>query len=438
MRNVYLEARKMQIGQVFAYRRPYSGTIPVIDDLENYFYITYKEGYNLPLLESGINKIADVNGPDQPRTPAILISSSPHKIGSSDTPWQDFFDSDNGHIRYYGDNKTPGKSPEQATGNKRLLEAYDAQNSLDLSVRQSAIPIIFFKRVTYKGRPKGNVMFQGYGIVERAERVTQYDLKTNKYFSNYVFDFAVLSLETEGEIFNWDWINKRRDPSMSLKNTHSYAPQSWKNWIKGGRSAIEKNRRRVSKLLTTKAEMQKPRPGSREEKALKQIYSFYEGKKVRFEGLAAAVSQKILNANSGSYVEGWITPSSSDGGSDFVGRLDVGTGFSTTKLVVLGQAKCEQIDTPTNGNHIARTVARLKRGWIGIYVTTSYFSEPVQREVIDDAYPIVLVNGLRLAEVVMELVYEQGFNSLKDFLDAIDGEYEGKIQSRRPEEILYL
>ncbi|WP_179292710.1 restriction endonuclease [Bacillus sp. 7884-1] len=428
----------MQIGQIFAYRRPYSGAIPVIDDLENYFFITFKEGYNLPLLESGINKVAAINGPDEIRTPAILISSSPHKIGSSDTPWQDYFDPDNGHIRYYGDNKTPGKSPELATGNKRLLEAYDVQNSLDISVRQSAIPILFFKRVNYKGRAKGNVMFQGYGIVERAERVTQYDLKTNKYFSNYVFDFAVFSLESEDEIFNWDWINKRRDPSLSLEETISSAPKSWTNWIKAGQPAIEKNRRRVSKLLTTKAEMQKPTHGSREEKAIKEIYNFYEGKKARFEGLAAIVSQKILNANSGSYVEGWITPSSSDGGSDFVGRLDIGTGFSTTKLVVLGQAKCEQLGVPTNGNHIARTVARLKRGWIGIYVTTSYFSEPVQREVLDDAYPIILVNGLRLAEVALEMVYEQGYNSMLDFLDSIDREYEGKIQSRRPEEILHL
>lgn len=427
----------MQIGQIFAYRRPYSASKPIIDDLDNYFYTTFQEEQNLPLLESGINKIANITCPDQPRTPAILISSSPHKIGSSDTPWQDFFDPDNGHIRYYGDNKTPAKSPELATGNKRILDAFDIHNSLDPLVRQSAIPIIFFKRVTYKGRKKGNVMFQGFGVVERAERVTQYDLRTNQYFSNYVFDFAVLSLEAEEEVFNWDWINKRRDPGITLKETLRYAPDSWKNWIKVGRSAIEKNRRRVSKLLTTKAEMQKPLPGSREEKALKEIYNFYDGKKARFEGLAAAVSLQILNAN-GSYVEGWITPSSSDGGSDFVGRLDVGIGFSITKLVVLGQAKCEQLDTPTNGNHIARTVARLRRGWIGIYVTTSYFSEPVQREVIDDAYPIVLVNGLRLAEVVLKLVYEQGFNSLKDFLVSIDNEYEGKIQSRRPEEILYI
>lgn len=428
----------MKIGQIYAYRRPYSPSFPIIDDLDNYFFITFQEGNKLPLLESGINKLADIKASDYQRIPAILISSSPHKTGSFETPWHDYFDPDNGHIRYYGDNKTPGKLPELAPGNKRLLEAYDAQNSLDYSVRQTAVPILFFKRVTYKKRPKGNIMFQGYGIVERAERVTQYDIKTDQYFSNYVFDFVVLSMKDEGEIFNWEWINKRRDPNLTIKDTLSYAPNSWKSWIRGGRSSIEKNRRRISKLLTTKADFQKPIPGSREEKILREIYSFYEGKKSRFEGLAAIVSQKILANNGGLYVDGWITPSSSDGGSDFVGRLDLGTGFSTTKLVVLGQAKCEQLDTPTNGNHIARTVARLRRGWIGIYVTTSYFSEPVQREVIDDAYPILMVNGLQLAKIIIELVYEKGFANVQEYLISIDNEYDDKIQSRRPEEILYF
>ena len=47
-----------------------------------------------------------------------------------------------------------------------------------------------------------------------------------------------------------------------------------------------------------------------------------------------------------------------DNGIDFVGRLDVGDGREVAKLVVLGQAKCERTDAPTNGVHLARTVAR--------------------------------------------------------------------------------
>ena len=59
---------------------------------------------------------------------------------------------------------------------------------------------------------------------------------------------------------------------------------------------------------------------------------------------------------------GWVTSPGSAGGADFIGRLDVGEGFGAAKLVVLGQAKCEALDSPTGGNQIARTVAQLKLG----------------------------------------------------------------------------
>ena len=115
--------------------------------------------------------------------------------------------------------------------------------------------------------------------------------------------------------------------------------------------------------------------------------------------------------------------------------MDLGVGFGAAKLIVLGQAKCESLNSPTSGNHIARTVARLRRGWVGAYVTTSYFSEAVQREVIEDKYPILLVNGLLLSETVRLLAHESGI-SVKEFLELVDSSYDERIRSRNPEEIL--
>lgn len=83
-------------------------------------------------------------------------------------------------------------------------------------------------------------------------------------------------------------------------------------------------------------------------------------------------------------VDSWITGKSGDRGIDFVARMDISSQISALKIVILGQAKCEKLDKPTGGVHIARTVARLKRGWFGVYVTTSYFSDNVQLEVLDD------------------------------------------------------
>ena len=243
----------------------------------------------------------------------------------------------------------------------------------------------------------------------------------------------------ENEEFDWEWINKRRDPKISLEDTIKSALASWRKWIKGGPQSIEKCRRKVSRLMTIDTKQQTPVPGSREAKTLKEIYDFYvKVGRHRFEALAAEVAKIILSNNSANYITGSITPSSSDNGVYFISRLDLGTGFSRVKVIILGQAKCEKIDIPTNGVDIARTVARLRRGWLGVYVTTGYFSEPVQREIIEDQYPILLINGMRLASEVLLAFHNNGFKNVQEYLEYIDSQYESRIQSRNAEEILFL
>jgi hypothetical protein len=427
----------MRIGEIFRYARPYKPDPEDIDGLPNYFHRTYTQGANLPLLESGINPIQKIGKlPDQ-RCPAILLSSSPHKLGSIETPWQDFFDPDNGHIRYFGDNKEPGISPANPAGNRALLEQFELHSSPDRSKRMKACPILFFRRVKVHGRSKGNVEFNGFGILNRAELVTQYDRKYQRSFTNYVFDFTVLSLAKDNEIFSWDWISARRSLKYSDEECMRKAPFSWQVWVRDGTRAIESCRRRVVKLLTYSTDEQRPAKGSQEERALRDIYNFYCGRNARFESLASIIAARIVQKNGYTYRKGWITPPSSDHGTDFVGRLDIGTDLAGAKIVVLGQAKCERLDAPTGGNHIARTVARLRRGWIGVYVTTSYFSESVQREVLEDKYPIILVNGLRLAQETLKLTYDQGFPTVTDLLRFIESNHNSMVMQRDPEEILF-
>ena len=121
---------------------------------------------------------------------------------------------------------------------------------------------------------------------------------------------------------------------------------------------------------------------------------------------------------------------------DFVGRIDLGSEFGKVKLVLLGQAKCEKLNRPTGGNHVARTIARLKRGGVGAYVTTSYFSDRVQREILSDGVPILLINGQRVAQEVLRLTQKRGFSHHHEFLKAVDASYQ--TVNRRPEEILFL
>lgn len=424
----------LQTGQVYRYPRPAAPNIPLIDDLPNFYSITALPGYPLVQLERGINTPARVAAPDGLRRPVVLIGSSPHKVGSEMTPWQDYFDTAVGHIRYYGDNKSPGVEPTATPGNKALLRLLRAHAALEPEQRFGAAPLAFFRRVK-----KGSVRFEGFGIVERAEIIIQYGRSRDMTFSNYVFDFLVMSLAAENELFDWRWINARRDPKQSIGQTLDLAPESWKTWIRYGAEAAERVRRRVSKIMVSGPDEQRPGPGTPEEGVLREIYDYYGGsgrKRQRFEALAARIAGRIIAGRDNRYQTGWVTPEGGDWGVDFVGRLDIGSGFGAAKLVIIGQAKCQKLDSPTSGRDVARTVARLTRGRVGVYVTTSYFSQQVQRELIEDKCPIVLVHGLRLAQEVRRAMVHRGLASVRDYLNEVDADYESLVTARRPEEIL--
>jgi hypothetical protein len=426
---------KLFIGQILRDARPKKTSPAKVDGFVNIYAATAGSNRFLPL-DSGINPVGRVAAVDGPRTPAILIASSPHKVGSTTTPWHDHFDPDNGYIRYNGDNRLPGVSADSRAGNRALLRAFAVHANPNPAVRRAAVPLVFFRRTPMHGRVKGYLQFQGVGFIAAAELVTQ-SQATIGAFSNYAFDCVVLSLADEAETFDWTWINLRRDPELALDATLSAAPVAWRRWLDGGVDVVGAVRRRVSKLQVAKATEQLPPAGSKEQSVLKSIYEFYKNKpKARFEALAELVAERVIRPAGGDYVRGGLTRASADGGIDFVARLDVGRGFGRAKLVVLGQAKCEQPSKPTSGTHIARTVARLRRGWLGAYVTTSFFSERTQREVIEDRYPIVLINGRRVAEEVLGLLIESGLTDLQAFLESVDATYGRNLVPRDPEEIL--
>jgi hypothetical protein len=428
---------KLSVDQILRYPREFSPNVRVIDNVRNFWHLTHAEGFSRPQLEKGINPTAAIKTAAGSRRPVILISSSPNRVGSAQTPWHDIFDVDNGHIRYFGDAKTPRQDPAQTPGNKALLEAHATHAAIEPSERARATPIMFFRRTAVNGATKGFLTFQGFGIVERAERLTQFDQRQQASFSNYVYDLAVLSLTDEHETFDWDWINARRNPARTDEECLKLAPRSWQRWLQGGASALPRNRRHVSKLLVTKPKDQLPEKGSRYDHILQAICEHYANKKHHFEGLAYAITRHLLSNAGSRFVDGWITPSGGDGGADFIARLDTGQGFGAVRQIVYGQAKCIATTSGVDGKDIARTVARLKRGWFGAFVATSYFSEPVQREVIEDEYPVLLVSGLTVAETTYLLAEENGC-TVGAYLDKIDAEFAGMKARRRPEEILHF
>lgn len=195
-------------------------------------------------------------------------------------------------------------------------------------------------------------------------------------------------------------------------------------------------RRNVASQDVISETEQRVAANSKEGKLLDKIYHYYDGNKQKFESLAMEVARIVISedgAGANCY-PGWITKKSGDHGIDFVMRIDVGKErLAGIKIIVLGQAKCTSPNSPTNGMDIGRTVARLKRGWIGVFVTLSYFTKSVQVEVNEDHYPIVLINGKKVANVVQEELVKYG-TSLREYLDSLDKKY--KIENHIPEDIL--
>lgn len=425
----------MKIGEVLRYSAGKDPVPPIVDGLYSFWHVTSTAGQKRAQLEKGINPIAGLSGADA-RVPAILIGSSPHKRGSEATPWEDHFDPDVGRARYFGDSKVSKAGAPHTPGNAALLTAFKLQTSSVEADRTLAPPLLLFRRVTRNGQAKGFVQFQGVGLIETASLLTQVDPKSGLPFTNYVFDLAILDQSAEAEILNWDWISARRDPALAAHQTLSLAPAAWQRYVKDGIASLPSVRRSAASMRVSAKEGQLPTPGTPEHKALNEVLKFYDGRKHRFEAVAERVAARVLSSPSGhGYHLGWVSQRGGDGGRDFVGRLDVGDGFAMTRLVVLGQAKCER--SATSGRDIARTVARLRRGWLGCYVTTSYFSKPVQTEVIEDKYPLVLVHGLRVASELLALQLESGLPSLDALLNQIDSTYEDRLGDRDPEDVLY-
>jgi hypothetical protein len=427
----------LRVGQVYRYASGKDPKPPTLDGHPNFHYVTHSPNNKRALLEAGINGMAKVHTPDGIRRPAILIRSSPWKAGTEQTPWHDVFDMDNGHVRYFGDHKAGvSAAPGSTTGNAALLEAFTSHQGHSAEERAAAAPLLLFRAVSRNGKPKGHVEFCGLGIIERAERLVQWGGRQHTTFINYVYDIALLDLTAEDDNVAWEWIQARRDKAVSHSQTIELAPRAWREWVKNGNTTLPRLRRRVARSRVAKVRDQRPQPGSADAADLELVYKYFDRRKHDFEALAAAVAARVLRGTGQSYIEGWLTRRSGDGGADFVGRLDLGSGLAGTSLVVLGQAKCVKPDTLITAEQIARVVARLRRGWIGIYVTTGAYSEPAQAEMVEDQYPIVLINGMSLVHELRSMARDDHGGNLSACIEHTLAGRHAVATNRRPEEIL--
>lgn len=88
------------------------------------------------------------------------------------------------------------------------------------------MPVIFFEKCSYDGRPKGNAIFHGFGLLESIELVTQCG-KNQEYFANYLFNFCIFSLTEDNEEFNWKWIEDRCDQTKNVEDLQKHLSEKY-------------------------------------------------------------------------------------------------------------------------------------------------------------------------------------------------------------------
>lgn len=366
--------------------------------------------------------------------PLINFHSNPYKEDKSETPWRDLIYQEEGRVVYNGDNNSSNKNASLTFGNKLVLSILDLYFSKNIEDRLKAPPIIVTRTVR-RGGKEGFREFVGFGIISSDPRlVQQYEKGTNNVFSNYQFELTLLKLG-DGELFNWKWVDCRRDKRIPLVDSLKYSPKSWKEWVKKGGISLSKNRLKIKpyRIVTQEEQLQMPR---KNKKIIDELLNLHypDPKKdgLRFEAMASFIT--VLYFKTQKYYRGWITVGSGDRGVDFVGRLDVGDDdFSKTSIIVLGQSK--RYKNSISGEKLTRVASRMTRGYIGVVVTLNTFTSQAQKEIRDDKLPIILINGKKVSELLLTHINKSG-KTLKEIVLEQDEWSEDNLGSQHYDRIL--
>jgi hypothetical protein len=361
------------------------------------------------------------------RVPALFFHSNPYKEERSNTPWRDLIYQERGYVLYNGDNKSFRKKAYESQGNKKVLSLLSLYHYKVREVRIKAPPIIVTRTIKINGL-KAFRRFIGYGIIESKQRlVQQYDNNLN-VFSNFQFEVTLLSLFPEEEL-DWRWVEDRKDRSINTEDALSFAPENWKKWVDEGNDCIEKIRFKANPPYTLHPDEQNNMPTKNRDiiqSLLNQWYPYRDlvdyrtanKNALRFESMAAFITELYFKECGYNYKTGWMTKGTGDRGVDFVGRLDIGNdSFSRNNLIVLGQSK--RYSNQISGESLTRVASRMTRGYMGVVVTLDTFSEPGQREIKDDRLPIIMLNGYKVSQLLLNYMNETR-KSLNDIVKERD------------------
>jgi hypothetical protein len=308
--------------------------------------------------------------------PAYLILVTHEKTGGILNPWEDFVDLTTGTIRYWGDAKySINTKHDDFSGNKLL----SVVNNLILDgVKDLAPPILHFSKPQ-----KGAVKFNGLCIMDKLELTWFED--HGKPVRNFRAILTILDIDE----VSIDWLHQRAN-CKDVKVLNEKSPTIWKEYLSGNTRRLD-----IWKSEIKPKSQQLPPEGSPDSDILHELTQLSS---IQFEALAVAVFRQLKT------VAHSITRTrpTSDGGFDFYGHFILPYPLFY-KIDFLGEAKKWTRANAVGAKDVSRLVARLARGQYGIFVTTSYYSRQAQKEVLDDGYPVKLLSGIDLIQMMKEL-----------------------------------
>ncbi len=325
--------------------------------------------------------------------------------------WPDSIDLSTGIFTYWGDNREPG-NPIHKThigGNKLLAAVY---NDMHEGKKKNIPPFLCFENL--KEKKLSSMKFLGLaapggtGFSSLEDLTAVWRVAKKKRFQNYKAVFSILA----EEIVPWPWLDDLVSGVLPTYSVH--CPKAWKNWVKKG--SYKTIQCQNTFLPRTKNEQL---PQTEQEKKVLKSLSFltpYE-----FEVACKEILQ-MLNNN---FVNLDTTPRSKDRGRDIVGFFKLGLPGTEIFLEVIGEVK--KWKAGIGVKPMSRLISRLKHRDLGIFLTTSYFNEQVQKEIHEDRHPILLISGGDIAKILIS--NELGGNNKGNRLDKWVESIKVKIES---------
>ena len=308
--------------------------------------------------------------------------------------WPDYLDEETGIFRYYGDNRTSGKTilDTPRKGNLLLEFVFDCLNSRDGSIKDIP-PFLIFK----KGGQGWDVQFLGLAAPGNPQISPDKDLVAfwrtmdDKRFQNYEAYFTIL--DTVAPISR-KWLNAliyNHDESLQ------YAPDVWKQFIKQGRNGIVPLiAKKLPKIPSKYEQLQSDNEGIL---CLTQIRQHYHDNPYAFENCAKNILEKMDERfQDFTLIKPWR-----DGGRDALGYYVIG-GISkanySLKIDCAMEAKCYSENHSVGVREMSRLISRIRYRQFGVLITTSYVHEQAYREIIEDGHPILIISAADIARIL--------------------------------------